>query len=159
MDYYQGVVADYLAADTKMFVKPEGLIRISPDGPLLKGEHWYCDILAVSFRDPKVAYLCEVTFSRTLDALATRLREWHTHWAAIRQAVAHDNGLAGWSLRPWAFVRRDCFDVLTREVDKFFDPSGSSDQMPRPIVTALEDVGPWLYGTPHVLPGKCECDA
>ena len=52
MDYYQGVVADYLTADRAFFVKPECLIRLSPAGPLLKSQHWYCDVLAVSFREP-----------------------------------------------------------------------------------------------------------
>lgn len=159
MDYYQGVVADYLAADRAMFIKPECLIRLRSDGPLAKGEHWYCDILAVCFREPRSAYLCEVSFSQTLGALSTRLREWHENWHAVREAVARDSGLTGWPLRPWAFVRRDCTDVLTREADKFFDPAGGPDQMARPLVTALEDVVPWLYFTPHELPGIRESDA
>jgi hypothetical protein len=159
MDYYQGVVADYLTADRAFFVKPECLIRLSPAGPLLKSQHWYCDVLAVSFREPCAAYLCEVTFSHTLGALATRLREWNENWPGVRAAVARDNGLSGWPLRPWAFVRRDCREVLSGELDKFLGTTGSPDQMPRPLVTALEDVVPWLYATPHLLPGKCESDA
>ncbi len=39
---------DYLTADSSFFVNPEFCIRLSPDGPLNKGEHWYCGILVVS---------------------------------------------------------------------------------------------------------------
>jgi hypothetical protein len=158
MDYYQGVVADYLSADPAMFVKSECLIRLH-DGPLMKGEHWYCDVLAISFREPHAAYLCEVSFSLTLEALSTRLRQWSENWPAVCAAIAHDNGLAGWSMRPWAFVRDDCRHRVTSEVNKFLDQSGGSDRMSRPLVTALEAVVPWNYASPHELPGPNETDA
>jgi hypothetical protein len=90
MDYFQGVVADYLSADRTVFVNPERRIQLHSNGPLRKGEHWYCDILAVNFRDSTV-YLCEVTLSRTVAALLKRLREWNANWPAVRAAVARDN--------------------------------------------------------------------
>jgi hypothetical protein len=37
-----------------MFVQPEACIRLHPESTLKEGEHWYCDILAVSFREKAV---------------------------------------------------------------------------------------------------------
>ncbi len=112
MDYYQGVVADYLSADPAMFVQPEACIRLYPDRPLAKDEHWYCDVLAVSFRS-QTAYLCEVTFSKALHSLMRRLRQWDAHWEDVCRALQHDNRVpADWDVRPW----RSC---LKRSGDSF----------------------------------------
>ncbi len=53
MDYYQGVVTDYLRADRAMFVNTECCIQLdegnNPDA--FPGRHWYCD--AVDWPRPK----------------------------------------------------------------------------------------------------------
>lgn len=159
MDYYQGVVADYLSADRAMFVRPESCIQLHPGASLKKGAHWYCDILAVSFREQSV-YLCEVTFSKSLSALLTRLREWDSNWAGVRAALARDNHIPEtWPVRPWAFVPGAQRDLLSRKVSELLDPDTGPHEMPRPLVTDLEEVVPWLYSTPHELPGAKDREA
>ena len=51
MDYYQGVVTDYLRADRAIFVNTECCIQLqaSPN-PDSSGPHWYCDAVAADFR-------------------------------------------------------------------------------------------------------------
>ena len=48
MDYFEGVVTDYLSADRAMFVNPQCRIQLNAGDTPNKGEHWYCDILASS---------------------------------------------------------------------------------------------------------------
>ena len=160
MDYFQGVVADYLNADPSMFVKPECCIQLNP-GELIKGEHWYCDILAVSLREPEpAAYLCEVTLSKSLAALITRLAEWDAHWPEVRAALARDNSIpAEWPVRPWAFVPAAQRALVSQKVSSLFAQEPLPQRMPRPLVTRLEDVVPWLYSSPHELPGRNESSA
>jgi hypothetical protein len=81
MDYYQGVVMEYLRADRSVFINPEFLIQIKPGKKPPKGSSWYCDVLAVKFgsdsSDPTTVYLCEVTYSQTLQGLMKRLKAWN----------------------------------------------------------------------------------
>jgi hypothetical protein len=156
VDYFQGVVADYLGADPAVFVQPEACIRLHPDRALKKGEHWYCDILAVNFREQTV-YLCEVTLSRTLTALLKRLREWDERWTGVCAALSHDNRIPdGWNVLPWVFVPSAQKELLSHGVSALLgaDADADADRMPRPLVTGLEDVVPWLYSWPNELPGK-----
>jgi hypothetical protein len=159
VDYYQGIVADYLNADPTMLVKPECLVRLSDDGRPGRGDHWYCDILAASFRH-RVVYLCEVTLSQDVRALIRRLREWNTNWAAVRAAVVRDN-LSGepWSVRPWVFVPEAQRGLVAEKVSSLLDPTTEPHQMPKPLATSLEAVVPWRYSSPLVLPGENETDA
>ena len=73
MDYFQGVVTEYLRAKREVFVNTEFLIQLDPGDVQVKGRSWYCDAVAVSFRDSAV-YLCEITYSSSMHALITRLR-------------------------------------------------------------------------------------
>jgi hypothetical protein len=154
VDYFQGVVADYLNADPMISVKPECLIRLDREGPLVKGNHWYCDVLAVSFRQ-KTAYLCEVTLSQTVAALMRRLSEWEARWAEVSAAVVRDN-LDGqpWSVRPWAFVPEAQRALLSARVASLLDETTGPRSMPRPVATSLEAVVPWRSIAPLVLPGE-----
>ena len=159
MDYYQGVVADYLSADRAMFVNPQCRIQLSPGGSVKKGEHWYCDILAVSLRESTI-YLCEVTLSRDLKALITRLREWNAKWPAVCAALTRDSSVdASWPVRPWLFVPHAQRELVSHKVSEMLDPDGGAEQMPMPLVTSLEDIVPWLYTSPHELPSDAETDA
>jgi hypothetical protein len=51
MDYYQEVVTEYLRSDRATFVNTECLIQLEPGQMLGKGAHWYCDAMAVNFRE------------------------------------------------------------------------------------------------------------
>lgn len=152
MDYFQGVVADYLSADPAVFVQPEACIRLHDDRALKKGEHWYCDILAVSFRERSV-YLCEVTLSRDLGALEKRLKEWDANWSGVREALTRDGCIDGeWRVRPWAFVPAAQKELLSRKVTRLRDRASGPHEMPRPLATSLEDVVPWRWSWPLSLP-------
>ena len=149
MDYYQGIVADYLTGDPTVFVQPEFCIRLSPQGRLKKAEHWYCDILAVSFGERRV-YLCEVTYARTLGALHRRLRDWAENWPAIRGAIIRDTHVPDdWQVHPWVFVPREQAELARIKVTDLRAIRGGPDDMPEAEVTCLEDVVPWLYRAPH----------
>lgn len=148
-DYYQGIVVDYLRADRSIFVNPECCIQIKPGPHPPKGTLWYCDALAVDFGigpdDPSTIFLCEVTYSKTLQALIKRLREWNSNWEPIRKALAKDNRLPlEWESRPWLFVpeANDCAKKLVqalKEMDKVHQLSF------RPRITTLEKVVPWAF--------------
>ena len=161
MDYYQGVVADYLAADRAMFVKPECCIQLGSGEVPKAGSHWYCDVLAVCLREPQAVYLCEVSFAKSLEALFKRLAGWNAHWSEVRTALARRNGIdTHWDVRPWVFVPAAQRALLsTRMPEILAAGAGAPTPMPNPLATSLEDVGPWLYGLPHVLPGPFEADA
>ena len=160
MDYFQGVVADYLSADHMMFVKPECCIQLDSGDALRAGRHWYCDVLAVCLSEPQTVYLCEVSFSKSLDALFKRLSGWSSHWLDVCGALAHHNGIdASWPVRPWIFVPEAQRGRVSRKMPGILALSTDSPAMPNPLVTSLEVVGPWLYGLPHVLPGPSETDA
>lgn len=152
MDYYQGVVADYLSADPAMFVKPECCIRLGSEGQLKKGNHWYCDIVAINMRT-ETAYLCEVTYSQTLAALVKRLRSWDANWPALRSALVHDNHVPDdWRVRPWVFVPGDLESKAVDKLSEFSSPCDDGERMPQPRLTTLEKVAPWLYPAPHGHP-------
>jgi hypothetical protein len=157
VDYYQGIVADYLTTDPAMFVQPESCISLDVDSPLVKDRHWYCDALAVSFRT-RTVYLCEVTFDKNVRALMQRLRGWDAHWAKICASLRKGNSIPeDWEVRPWVFVPETRRERLTRRVNALYEAPGQHD-MPRPLATSLEDVVPWLNPWPQKLPGDRESD-
>jgi hypothetical protein len=161
VDYYQGVVSEFLTADPSFFVNPEFCIRLDPEGSLKKGAHWYCDILAVSAGE-RTIYLCEVTWSRTVWALCKRLGEWANNWSGVREAILRDTQLVGqWDIRPWVFIPGEQEKTAKEKIAKvkagWDDPAG----MPEPRVTRLEEVVPWLYRSPHGYPRRssaCETE-
>jgi|SRR5579863_2955137 len=145
MDYYQGIVAEYLAANRATFVNPECLIQLEPGDAPAKHRHWYCDVLAIEPGKER-AWLCEVTFSTTLAALVGRLRAWSTHWPEIRIALARDSAIPlTWQVKPRLFipaVRRSLLDAKLRTL------AGSAEsEMPTPEIKHLEDIVPWKYRT------------
>jgi hypothetical protein len=146
MDYYQGIVAEYLRADRAMFVNTELCIQLNiGDNPDTSGPHWYCDIAAVNFRDSQV-FLCEVTFSKTLDALFQRLSAWSQHWPQVCAALARDCYLpSAWPVRPWLFVPEGRRATLTQKLAKLPEAGAGTMKMPVPKITDLESVVPWKY--------------
>ena len=142
MDYFQGVVTEYLRANRATFVNTECCIQLNPGAnPDRSGPHWYCDALAVNLQRSE-AYLCEISYSKSLSALTKRLSDWSAHWVAVRSALARDCGIPlAWVVRPWAFVPSDLRSIVETQFPGVSEPG----QMPRPRVIALEDVMPWKY--------------
>ena len=92
MDYYQGVVQEYLTADRRIFISPEYLIDLDEGRGSQKGRSWFVDILAIDFSDSTVT-LCEVTLSKTPSALLTRLRGWSNAWLEVQHCSASTSRL------------------------------------------------------------------
>ena len=91
MDFFQGVVTEYLVADSATFVNTELLIQLDADSAE-KGRHWYCDAAAICLKESKL-YLCEVTYSKTMASLAKRLLAWNECWPELVQALVRDCGV------------------------------------------------------------------
>jgi hypothetical protein len=145
VDYYQGVVVDFLRATRTRFVNTECLIQLHPAGVPDKGSHWYCDAVTVDFGTPTPSvYLCEITYSKTLAALFKRLDAWRAHWTQVKNALVRDCGVqAAWPVRPWVFVPRERKPLLERKFPVAVVPA--ADDMPHPRVEVLEEVVPWKF--------------
>lgn len=137
MDYYQGVVSEYLRANRATFINPEFCLQLhgaqkAPE----KGSFWYVDLLAVNFSE-RTVYLCEVTYSNSLAALLKRLGAWGANWDKIVVALARDTDVPSeWAVRPWIFVPEQLLPTLI------------SSMPPLPVaprVTPLEMTVPWKY--------------
>ncbi|AIF46125.1 hypothetical protein [Dyella japonica] len=141
MDHFESVIVEYLRADRSLFVNTQLCIQLNAGpNPDVSGPHWYCDAVAVSLKNQS-AYLCEITYANPPASLFKRLTGWDSQWTALRAALERDSGVpSSWSLRPWVFVP----DALAARVDGFID-SLSLSEMPRPRVTRIEQVMPWLY--------------
>jgi hypothetical protein len=144
VDYFQGVVIDYLRADRAVFVNTECCIQINPGAnPDSSGPHWYCDAVAVDFRQLAV-FLCETTYSLSLAALLKRLGDWNEHWDAVRAALVRDCRLpAEWPVTPWVFVPQELKERLAKRLTEAF--AVGTRRLPEPRVTSLEEVLPWRY--------------
>jgi hypothetical protein len=144
MDYYQGIVIDYLRADRAVFVNAEFCLQKNEgDNPDGTGPHWYVDALTVDFRS-KVIFLCEISFARGLGALLKRLEGWREHWPSIPTALIRDACLpVGWPVRPWLFVPQEFIPVLTKKLEPLVSDNGRP--LPTPRITTLEMTQPWLY--------------
>ena len=146
MDYFQGVVTEYLRADRATFINTECCIQLNPGAnPDSTGPHWYCDAVAVNLRDSQ-AFLCEVTYSKTLDALNKRLASWAPAWLLLRAALKRDCNIPDkWPVQPWLFVPHDLRPLLAHKLSKIPNVGDGPGQMPFPKITDLEDVTPWKY--------------
>lgn len=146
MDYFQGVVTEYLVADRASFVNTELLLQLDESLPR-KGRHWYCDAAAVNFRE-ETLFLCEVTYSRSMAALAKRLLSWDKHWSELKVAVARDCGVpVSWKIQPWAFIPKAYSELLKSKIIVLSDGNRFESDMPYPHITHLESVVPWEYIT------------
>src|SRR5262249_4910620 len=109
-----------------------------------KGRSWYCDAVAVNFRDERV-FLCEVTYSSTLNALLTRLRAWSAHWQALRPPLLRGCPGAPWEVKAWRFIPRDLRHTLEKKLVSVRSAGAPGSCLPEPKVTSLEEVVPWKY--------------
>lgn len=148
MDYFQGVFTEYLRTDRSVFVNLECCIQLKKaDSPTNGGLHWYCDIVAVDFRQPAVL-LCEVSYSKSLSALMKRLDEWNKNWPGLCAALARDCSLpAKWPVRQWLFVPEALRPRPEARLDSLLQKQSGPNGMSRPSITNLESVAPWKYRT------------
>ncbi len=135
MDYFQGVVLEYLRADRSCFVNPEfwirGNLKSAHDKP-----HWFVDVLALQM-ERKEVWLCEVTYAKQPRALIQRLKDWKAHWTTINQTLKEDTFIdKDWPLIPWVFGAPDTLKVVDPVLKDLF-PEGKS--------MSLDKVLPWLY--------------
>jgi hypothetical protein len=145
VDYYQSIVVEYLRADRATFVNTECLLQLEPGDIPTKGTHWYCDVVAVNFRDRGAVYLCEVTYSATPHPLLRRLQAWSANWSGLRSAIARDCGVPkSWQVQPWLFIPEERHAVLNKKLLTIANMGGDG-QMPAPRVTYLESVVPWKF--------------
>jgi len=145
MDYFQGVVTEFLRAKRSQFVNSEYMINLDEDGTYLKGRHWYCDAVAIDFAEHMV-HLCEVTYSKTLQAVVARLQAWSNEWPAVVAAIHRDSALTGqWVVTPRVFIPHELEPLLQSKLAHVSRPTSASPAMPEPIVTVLENVLPWRY--------------
>jgi hypothetical protein len=139
MDYYQGIVAEYLDADRSVFLNTECFIQLQPGLKPPKNTTWYCDILAINLRE-KTVYLCEISYSKGLSALIERLRAWDHNWQQVCDALRRDCSIpVEWPLIPWIFIPEDRWPTLDKKL--------KVDRMPLPLVTYLEKIVPWTYSS------------
>jgi hypothetical protein len=147
VDYFQGVVIEYLRANRATFVNTECCIQLHDnENPDVSGPHWFCDALAVNLLESR-AYLCEVSYAKSLGALRKRLASWREHWPLVRVALKRDCGISlDWTVTPWAFVPKDISPMLAQYLSASpADEGRNTYQMPRAKITFLEDVVPWKY--------------
>lgn len=147
MDYFQGVVTEFLRANRSTFVNMEYLIQLDEGQTPAKSRYWYCDALAVNFEQSTV-YLCEITYSKTLSALINRLKCWASNWENVCSAIARDSSLSGdWKFQPWVFIPEESRSLFLQRLSLVGSNTSISGGMPLPVVTSLESVTPWNYCT------------
>ena len=145
MDYFQGVVTDYLRANRSVFVNTECLIQLDEGNKQLKDRHWFCDAMAVNFKESTV-YLCEITYSATMQSLVSRLHAWRMHWTELQLAVLRDSGApTGWKVQPWVFIPKQNHASFKAKIGSGQAALGQHGPMPAARVTYLEAVLPWEY--------------
>jgi hypothetical protein len=143
MDYYQGIVADYITRENRArFINSEFLLELTKNEPNKKGQHWWVDILTIDF-EKKAVILCEVTYAESLQALSDRLAEWELNWTAVKKAIRRDTGVPeAWVAIPWLF---------TPDPSLLDDPTYAArlkkirESSLNPLWTPLEAVAPWRY--------------
>lgn len=145
MDYFQGVVTEFLRADRAVFLNTQYLIQLEPGDAYVKDRHWYCDVVAINHRTSTVE-LCEITYSSTLQSLIGRLRAWEIHWMGITEAIKRDSSLSGsWAFQPHVFIPDKTHDLLKRKIGSPDADAEYLQGMPFPKITPLESILPWKY--------------
>ncbi len=143
MDWFQGVVLEYLRADRSAFVNPECLLNLDADDVYRKDRHWYCDAVTVNFKEQTV-WLCEITYAENLHALVRRLRTWQSVWPELERAVIRDcNVPASWRIRPRVFIPHALADAFAKRFPNTANQDMIGGSMTYPKITNLEEVLPW----------------
>lgn len=149
MDYYQGIVVEYLRSDRAIFVNPECTIQLKEGRMPAKNEFWYCDVVAIDLRH-KTVFLCEVTYAVGMSNLIKRLKSWNDNWGGVCAALVRDCRIQSeWEVRPWVFVPEDFVKPLLEKMKQQVQgPDGLLAFKPR--ITTLESVQPWKFKFDHL---------
>jgi hypothetical protein len=151
VDYFQGVVSEYLRSHRDTFINTEYLIQLDEGVTDAKDRHWYCDAIAIHFRSRTID-LCEISYSKTLRSLYRRLQAWSDNWPQVTAAIVRDSNLkdllaspTGWRVQPHIFVHSRTKSDVEVKLKGILRPVGQGEKMPDPQITWLEDVLPWTY--------------
>lgn len=145
MDYFQGVVTEYLRAKRSVLVNTECLLHLDDGKKTPKDRHWYCDSVAVDFSERSV-YLCEVTYSATMQSLLARLSAWRQHWPTLLSAIRRDCGIpSDWTVSPWVFIPEKYKEKFVEKIQAQSAAANAASEMPMPRITHLESTLPWNY--------------
>ncbi len=145
MGHFQENVTEYLRADRATFVNTECLIQLDPGDIVSRGTHWYCDAVAVNFRESAV-FLCEVTYSASMGSLVGRLQAWASNWEALCRALRRDSCVpSNFAVCPWVFIPKSNHRQFERKLSSVLSGTAGPSTMPTPRVTYLESVVPWNY--------------
>jgi hypothetical protein len=141
VDFYQGVVVDYLRADRAVFVNTQCCIQLNDNpNPDTSGPHWYCDAVAMDFRAETV-FLCEFSYATKLSAMIDRLKQWSENWSDLHRALVRDCRIPNdWLVRPWLFVPEKTIPKLVTKLKAIVGKDGLPSFRPR--ITPLECVQP-----------------
>lgn len=153
MDFYQGVVYEYLGTDPAVFINSECCIELPKvPGSDASAPSWYCDAIAVDFRQ-KTVFLCEVSYERTLQSLIKRLKGWASNWNEVSDAIRRDCCIpADWRIQAWVFIPYE----LKSQFERRLATVTLVEDMPPPLVNWLEDVAPWKHKSWNRPPVKME---
>jgi len=78
--------------------------------------------------------------------LAKRLLAWDEHWPELQKAIFRDCNIPNsWVIQPWAFIPKQHYDALKRNIASLSIGGRTEDMMPYPRITYLESVVPWAY--------------
>ncbi len=146
MDYFEGVVIEYLRADRALFLNTQYCIQVNKGkNPDTSGPHWYCDAVAIDFRSRSI-FLCEITFANPPASLKERLSGWNDHWVGVHQALVRDSKLPeDWTVRPWLFIREDAIPKVIKDLENLKAMTQGKVMFPVPKITPLEMTMPWEY--------------
>ena len=145
MDYFQGVVTEFLRSKRTTFVNTEYMIQLDHGTVYAKGRHWFCDAVAIDHKD-RTVHLCEVTYSRTQQSLVERLQAWRSEWQGVVAAIRRDSSLEGaWHFQAHVFVPAEYKGAFEQKIASLKPAEGVAEAMPLPIITTLEEVLPWMY--------------
>lgn len=136
MDYYQGVVSEYLVKNKTVFINPEYELALNPEQKLHpKGTSWIIDILAIDFQKKSI-FLCEVTYSKSQYALLHKLTEWAKMWPHITSAIYRQTKApADWNISPHVFLPERFRETFGFKAKIYWNDLQ---------ITSLEDVTPWV---------------
>jgi hypothetical protein len=129
--YLQERMVHYLICDPHLFIAEERRVQYGPDRDR---DVWWIDALIA---DPwkKTFYLGEATYNLKPSPLAKKVARFYEIQEEVVGALSLE-GLEGWSVRPWLFIRKDAVAFLLSRIP--------SECFPK--ITNLEETAyPWIY--------------
>ena len=144
-DNFESVPLSYLRADRSLFINTQYQLQLDDvaDSDVRKGRHWFIDSVAYQ-PSTRLVFLCEFSFSKSMQGIRNRLKSWANVWNEIEIAIARDSGISQIScVMPWLFVPEETIEKVVRIASsEGFDGSGT---FPAVRLTTLEMTLPWRY--------------